>query len=149
METLNFIIQKYFLLKLHLGQPFHNLHRLHTDVYYAQQQVQNITRIAAPLCPVVKIVSDAAFFMCCYLIPFHNPFNRTLMPLVVLAALTTGSLKFSSISGRDQQLTHAKHTHLHCVHPGKIVTLNNVEQALAKNSSRIKVLVVGHVRHAR
>jgi hypothetical protein len=67
-------------------------------------------------------------------------------PLLVLARneATESYLKFSC--GRDQQLTLTSNIHFHCVHPGKIVAPNNVEQVLAKNSCRMRVEVVGHAR---
>ncbi len=72
------------LFKLHLRQPFNNLHRLHTHINNTQQQVQYVPQIPNFFRPIIRIVLDAAFFVGCYLVAFHNPLNSTLAVYYIL-----------------------------------------------------------------
>ena len=60
-------------------------------------------------------------------------------PLLVLARNEAPESYLEFSCGRDQQLTLTSNIHFHCVHPGKILAVNNVEQVLAKNSCRMRV----------
>jgi hypothetical protein len=65
-------------LKPHPRQPLHNPHRLHTYIDDAEQQIQDIPRIAYLRRPVVGVVFDAAFFVGADLVALHDPFDGAL-----------------------------------------------------------------------
>lgn len=64
-------------INLQLRQPIHDFHRLNADRDHPLEKFHRIAWVAYRLVGVVvRVVHDAAVFVCLHHLPFHHPFQR-------------------------------------------------------------------------